>query len=47
MKRMLRFLMAALLLTGFGLACTGDRNKGINSDKDRPKPPDPERKEPR
>jgi hypothetical protein len=37
MKRWLVLLLATVLLAGLGC---GDRDKGINSEKDRPKPAD-------
>jgi hypothetical protein len=37
MLKKLGFLLAAVLLTSLGAGCGGDKDKGINKDKDRPK----------
>jgi hypothetical protein len=37
MVKRLTQLVVALLLTGCLLGCGGDKDKGINTDKDRPK----------
>jgi hypothetical protein len=37
-KRAFALLLAALLLSGLG--CGGERDKGVNKDRDRPQPAD-------
>jgi hypothetical protein len=39
MKRWVTLLLAAVLLAGLGLGC-GDKDKGVNSGQDKPKPAD-------
>ena len=39
MKRWLTLLLAAVLLAGLAQGC-GEKDKGINSEKDKPKPAD-------
>ena len=36
MRRLLAGLAAAVLLAGLGLGCTNEKDKGINSNRDRP-----------
>jgi hypothetical protein len=43
MANKLYLLVAALLLTTLGLGCGGDKDKGINKDKDRPRLEDKEK----
>jgi hypothetical protein len=36
MKRFLAFLIAAVLLAGLGVGCGDSKDKGINSNRDKP-----------
>jgi len=38
MKKAISYLALALVMAGLCLGCRGDRDKGINKDKDKPKP---------
>jgi hypothetical protein len=38
MKRLLTFVAALLFFTALSLGCSGDKDKGINADKDKPVP---------
>jgi len=43
MRKTVNWLLAAVLLAGLALGCGGDKDKGINKDKDRPKMEDKEK----
>ena len=38
MTRLFAYLVAAVVMAGFASGCSGDKDKGINSNKDKPRP---------